>query len=259
MKNCPTNFCGKDGKRWIFQGMEFLLTGFSSQKENEIEGLIRKYGGMVLFDIPSPPNSRGKRSSRSICQQFPVILCLEKLETTKFLYGCAVNAFILKVDWLTDSIASGSILPHDKYAILSNGADESTRLGKQPVRRNNQKYIFERVGIMLHGKHSFCTKLAKIFKHGGGQVFKTLQWLVQSLDNEKISMGVIVAEDENRASRHLKHCASEQEIPVMPASWIIKSLHSGKLLPISEKKHSSPLPRDNIPEDPISMELSEEI
>jgi hypothetical protein len=46
-------------------------------------------------------------------------------------------------------------------------------------------------------------------------VFKTLQWLVQSLDNEKIFVGAIVAEDESRVSRHLKHCALEREIPMM--------------------------------------------
>lgn len=77
MKRCLTNFCLNVGKRLIFQGVEFLLTGFSSEKEKEIEGLIWKYGGVVLFDIPSPPISRGKRSS--ICQNFPVILCLKKV------------------------------------------------------------------------------------------------------------------------------------------------------------------------------------
>lgn len=46
-------------------------------------------------------------------------------------------------------------------------------------------------------------------------MFKTLQWLVQSLDNEKIFVGAIIAEDESRVSRHLKHCASEREIPMM--------------------------------------------
>lgn len=155
-------------------------------------------------------------------------------------------------------------------------------------------------------------------------MFKTLQWLVQSLDNEKIFVGAIIAEDESRVSRHLKHCASEREIPMMvsscftlynciellmgnhiipsenfqclrsayryiswllahedssicfslhcstfkpsfghmllqPASWIIKSLHSGKLFPFKEKSHSSLLPTNNIPEAPISMDWSEEI
>ncbi|KAM4082066.1 hypothetical protein ACJW30_11G140900 [Castanea mollissima] len=257
VKRCLTNFCVNVGKRLIFQGVEFLLTGFSSEKEKEIEGLIWKYGGVVLFDIPSPKISRGKRSS--ICQNLPVILCLKKLKTTKFLYGCAVNTLILKVDWLTDSIAAGSIIPPEKYMILLNRADAMcTSIGKL-VHLNNNKYIFERVGIMLHGKHGFYAKFSKIIKHGGGLVFKTLQWLVQSLDNEKIFVGAIIAEDESRVSRHLKHCALEREIPMMPASWIIKSLHSGKLFPIKEKSHSSLLPTNSIPEAPISMDWSEEI
>jgi hypothetical protein len=40
------------------------------------------------------------------------LLSLSQL--TKFLYGCAVNALILKVDWLTDSVAAGSIIPPEK-------------------------------------------------------------------------------------------------------------------------------------------------
>ncbi|XP_059460742.1 uncharacterized protein LOC132189899 isoform X4 [Corylus avellana] len=80
MKSCLTNYCVKVRKRLIFQGIEFLVTGFSSVKGKEIEGLICKYGGMVLWDIPSPPKSREKRSSRSICQHFPVILCLKKIQ-----------------------------------------------------------------------------------------------------------------------------------------------------------------------------------
>ncbi|CAL5350199.1 unnamed protein product [Camellia sinensis] len=36
------------------------------------------------------------------------------LETTKFLYGCAVNSYILNVYWLIDSVAAGYALPRDK-------------------------------------------------------------------------------------------------------------------------------------------------
>ncbi|XP_040993448.1 uncharacterized protein LOC121240062 isoform X1 [Juglans microcarpa x Juglans regia] len=258
MKSCLTKSSHKVKKRLNFLGKEFLVTGFSSEKTKEIEGLIWKYGGIVLLDIPSP-NSRGKGSARVICQHSPVILCLKKLKTTKFLYGCAVNAIILKVDWLTDSIVAGSILLPEKYMILSNRVDAiCTRSGKL-VHLNNNMYIFERVGIMLHGKHSFCTKFAKIFRHGGGQVFKTLQWLIKDLDNKKIFIGAIIAEDESTVSRQLKHCAAEREILMMPASWIINSLHSGKLLPIAEKNYYLPLPTNNIPEAPISMGWSEEI
>jgi hypothetical protein len=54
-----------------------------------------------------------------------------------------------------------------------------------------------------------------VLQHGGGKVFKTLQWLVQNFDNKKIYVGAIVADDKSRVSRHLKHCASEREIPIM--------------------------------------------
>ncbi|GFS33380.1 hypothetical protein Acr_00g0028070 [Actinidia rufa] len=78
-----------------------------------------------------------------------------------------------------------------------------------------------------HLKH--CASEGKIpMMHGGGQVFKSLQRLVPNLDGEKISVGTIIAEDESMTSRHLKHCASEGKIPMMPASWIINSLHAGK-------------------------------
>lgn len=144
-----------------------------------------------------------------------------------------------------------------------------------------------------------------VWKHGGGQVSKTLQCLVQSLDNEKVSVGAIVAEDERRASRHLRLCASERKIPMMvslcyyhcrikltvmireyiyiwscflifpsililcssfqfeylmqSASWIVNSLHLGKLLPLTEDKHCSPLTMLKVQELPTSMEFSAEI
>ncbi|KAL7225658.1 hypothetical protein ACSBR1_020923 [Camellia fascicularis] len=259
VKKSQTNCLAQIINRLIFRDIEFLLTGFPRQKEKETEGLIRKHGGIVLADIPSPPNLRGKRSSKLKLQKLPIVLCFRKLETTKFLYGCAVNAYILNVNWLIDSVAAGYALPRDKYMIISNHVGEKcTRIGR-PLCCNNHNYIFDGVGIMLHGKHSFCTRLSKVVKHGGGKVFKTLQLLVQNLNAEKISAGVIVAEDESRVSRHLKHCASEGKIPMMPASWIINSLHSGKLLPFMENRHSSSLPRIKILDFPDSMALSEEI
>ena len=50
-------------------------------------------------------------------------------------------------------------------------------------------------------------------------MFKTLHRLFQSLDTEAISVGAVVAEDESRASRHLRHCASERKIPMMVSSF----------------------------------------
>ncbi|KAF9686343.1 hypothetical protein SADUNF_Sadunf03G0148800 [Salix dunnii] len=308
LQDVKSSFTGqlKDSKRLIFHGLEFLLTGFSHKKEKEIIEIIRIYGGMILLDIPPVPNSRFKRVSRSNLQHLPVVICSKKLQTTKFLYGCAVNALILKLKWLTDSVAAGSVVSPDKYMIISNHAYlKCTRIRKS-VRCDHRKHIFDRVGIVLHGKHRFCTKLTVIVKpigdldqchqnflnirfnfemiqayhananveafeficeHAGGQVFKTLQSLVESRDSDKISMGAIIAENETRELRHLRHCASERKIPMMvvtllfylippflipyfveiiesldqleitrgfQASWMAKSLHLGKLLPFIE-------------------------
>lgn len=254
---CPKKYLDKSSRRMIFQNIEFLLTGFSGKKEKEIEGLIRKYGGMVLSDIPSPPSSRARRSARFRRKPIPVILCFKKLQTIKFLYGCAVKVCILAVNWLTDSISAGSVLPAENYLILPNHGDEMcSRIGK-PALCN--RYIFENVGIMLHGKPNFCTKMAKVVKHGGGLVFKTLQWLVQSLEDERISVGAIITEDESRVSRHLKHCASEWKIPLMPDNWIINSLYAGKLLPFVKNNHLAPSHRVKLLDIPVSMEMCEEI
>lgn len=83
-KSCLTNSHVKAGKRLLFQGIQFLLTGFSRQKEKDLEGQIWKHGGVVLFDIPSP-NSREKRTFISIGYQLPIILCSKKVGFFLFL------------------------------------------------------------------------------------------------------------------------------------------------------------------------------
>lgn len=87
----------KEKKRLIFQNMEFLLTGFSPQKEKEIEGLIRKYGGIVLSQVPSI-NSNGKRSSRLKSQVLPVVLCLKKVSA--IMYALSIFSFKSKLFFL---------------------------------------------------------------------------------------------------------------------------------------------------------------
>ncbi|KAI3826815.1 hypothetical protein L1987_00871 [Smallanthus sonchifolius] len=217
----------------LFQDLKFLLTGFSVKKHKQIKILIQKNGGVVFDDIPSPPTSRSSKLP-------PLILCPKKQLTTKFLYGCAVNAGILKVTWLFDSIDKGLILPHQKYKVLNDHQVSDT-----PVR-----CIFYDVAIMFHGKPDFCSKMAKVIKHGGGSVFKTFRWLMKSLDSKKVSVGVIVVEDENGISRQLKQCALEQKVPMMPFSWIINSLYAGRLLPSPQLK---------LPDNLIHLEMSEEI
>ncbi|KAJ0946568.1 putative BRCT domain-containing protein [Helianthus annuus] len=223
--------CDKDNKT-LLQDLTFLLTGFSVKKHKQIKILIQNNGGLVLDDIPSPSTSRRKR-----CSKLPLILCPKKLLTTKFLYGCAINAGILEITWLFDSVDKGLILPHQRYKILND-------------RSNENHLIFDNIAIMLHGKQDFCSKMGKVIKHGGGSVFKTFHWLVKSLDSKKVSAGVIVMENENSISRQLKQCALEQKVPVMPFNWIINSLYAGRLLPSPQLK---------LPGNLIHVESSEEI
>ncbi|KAE9586518.1 putative BRCT domain-containing protein [Lupinus albus] len=79
MNHSLTNYCRRVVNDFIFQGTEFLLTGLSSQKERDMEALIRKSGGVVLSDIPLPPNSRDKRCSTLSCLELPIILCIRKV------------------------------------------------------------------------------------------------------------------------------------------------------------------------------------
>lgn len=82
----------------LFQGLEFLLTGFSSLKTKELETLIRKHGGDILFDVPSPSAySRRNRESSCKSQQLPIVLSAKKvsaLELTSAFYF-----FICQVGW----------------------------------------------------------------------------------------------------------------------------------------------------------------
>ncbi|XP_020547945.1 uncharacterized protein LOC105167790 [Sesamum indicum] len=105
------------------------------------------------------------------------------------------------------------------------------------VSYNTNSLVFNNLGVMLHGKTKYFTNIAAIIKHGGGQVFKTLQRLIQTLEAGRISIAVIVADGESSASRHLKHCALEQNIPMTSVYWIIKSLYAGRLIPFEEKKN----------------------
>lgn len=62
----------------IFHNMGFLLTGFSTSKEKEIEKLIQKHGGEVLLDIP-PVNLRRKGSSKVLSKQQTFVISPRKV------------------------------------------------------------------------------------------------------------------------------------------------------------------------------------
>ncbi|KAJ6852942.1 uncharacterized protein M6B38_252310 [Iris pallida] len=251
-----------DEKGMILQGLEFLLTGFSSQKEKELEALIRLYGGYVLPNIPSGyPGLEACQRKKLLRRNLPMVISPKKVQTTKYLYGCATNTWMLNAHWLIDSIQAGSILPPGKYMTRPIQGSEKNQLRiEQPLYLNSHSFIFEKAGIMIHGKPSFCAKFSKIVKHGGGQVFKSLQRLVQSLTNGTNTLGTVIVENESNVSRHLKYCALENNLQTMPASWIVNSLFTGKLLPF-KKDRSAALHRIKMPTFPPAQDtdMSEEI
>uniref|UniRef100_A0ACD5WD99 Uncharacterized protein n=1 Tax=Avena sativa TaxID=4498 RepID=A0ACD5WD99_AVESA len=226
-------------KENIFHGLEFLLTGFQSHKEKEVESIIRKFGGCVLSKVPPCPFDKKTKFAELVKWKPPLVLAPKKVSTAKFLYGCATDCWILNPSWLFDSLQAGVLLPPGKYFIRqSHRVEESSRFGQSLHIRNN-KLVFRGVGFLIHGKISFCSKFSNIIKHGGGQVFVSLQGLIQSLKDKSSSHGIILVANEASASRHLSHCGLEHDIKTAPASWIIGSLFSGKLIPLKKDRCAS--------------------
>uniref|UniRef100_A0A0A8ZYT5 BRCT domain-containing protein n=1 Tax=Arundo donax TaxID=35708 RepID=A0A0A8ZYT5_ARUDO len=228
-----------DNKAALFQGVEFLLTGLRNQKEKEIESLIRKFGGYILSKVPFFPLDKRKNMAEFPSWKPPIVLSPKKVSTTKFLYGCAIDAWMLNPDWLFNSLQAGVLLPPGKYLIRRRSAMKHSSTFGRSLHPKCNTLIFDGVGFLIHGKNSFCSKFSNIIKHGGGQVFVSLQGLVQSLKDGSTSHGIILVANEASMSRHLSHCGLEHDIKTAPASWIIGSLFSGKLLPLKKDRCAS--------------------
>ncbi|CAL4919710.1 unnamed protein product [Urochloa decumbens] len=228
-----------DNKEATFQGVEFMLTGFPNQKEKEIESLIRKCGGYVLSKVPLFPLDKRKNAVEFPSSKPPIVLSPKKVSTAKFLYGCAIDAWMLNPNWFFDSLQAGILLPPGKYLIRRRNAWKHSSSVGHSLHPKCNTLIFDGVGFLVHGKISFCSKFSNIIKHGGGQVFVSLQGLVESLKAENTSRGIILVASEASASRHLSHCGLEHDIKTAPASWIIGSLFSGKLIPLKKDRCAS--------------------
>ncbi|KAG1338338.1 hypothetical protein COCNU_04G006440 [Cocos nucifera] len=104
---------------------------------------------------------------------------------------------------------------------LLTGFSNQKRKGLEALIRKYGGYVLSNIPACspdLRGKWKVdpaCWKLPIILspkKHGGGRVFKSLQQLVQSLKDEKNKLGAILVENGASVSRHLKHCASENNL-----------------------------------------------
>uniref|UniRef100_A0A0D9W0L0 BRCT domain-containing protein n=1 Tax=Leersia perrieri TaxID=77586 RepID=A0A0D9W0L0_9ORYZ len=228
-----------DNKEAIFHGLDFLLTGFQSHKEKEIESLIRKFGGYVLSKVPLCPLGKRSKLAELARSKPPIVLSPKKVSTAKFLYGCAINSWVLNPSWLLDSIQASVLLPPAKYFIRQVHGLKSNSMFDQSLHLKNKTLLFDGVGFLILGKISFCSKFSNIIKHGGGQVYVSLQGLVQSLKDRSSSHGIILVANEASASRHLSYCGLEHDIKTAPASWVIGSLYSAKLIPLKKDRCAS--------------------
>ena len=66
-------------KEMMFQGLDFLLTGLSSQKFRELQALIRRYGGYVLTKLPDCPSVLRAKLVESTHWRPPVVICPKKV------------------------------------------------------------------------------------------------------------------------------------------------------------------------------------
>ncbi|XP_074569409.1 uncharacterized protein LOC141826055 isoform X2 [Curcuma longa] len=245
--------CIRVPKERILHGLEFLLTGFPTEKAKELEALIFQHGGYTLGNVPRETLSlRRKLKEDFTIRKPPIILSPKKVKTTKFLYGCAINTWTLESKWLFDSVHSGSILPPWKYMTRPIQITPRQLRVKDLLCIENNFFIFKQLHVMFDGKLNFCRKFSSIIKHGGGRVFSTLCQLTESVKVKENTIGVVLVENEAGVSRHLKHCLSEYDINVVPVSWIINCLFSGKLLPLKKDLHA-PFQRIKVPNRPADM------
>ncbi|KAM0950851.1 putative BRCT domain-containing protein [Dioscorea sansibarensis] len=192
--------------------------------------------------------------------QVNFLTLLLQVKSTKFLFGCAINTWMLNADWILDSVEAGLLLTPRKYVNRPIQACKLHHLqGREPILFNNGS-IFDKFAVMVYGKARFCTKFSKIIKCGGGLVYKSLQQLIQSTKDGKKSIGAILVEDESSVSRHLKQCILEQNLQMMTANWIINCLFSGKLLPFKKNQYASfhRIKMPTFPQDQ-TVDMSQEI
>ncbi|CAL5387244.1 unnamed protein product [Camellia sinensis] len=94
------------------QGLNVPSSGIVG--EQFIEKIRRVRGGWRLPDMMFATKCSLSDACNTIAKQLENVYSSIALETTKFLYGCTVNSYILNVNWLIHSVAAGYALPRDK-------------------------------------------------------------------------------------------------------------------------------------------------
>jgi hypothetical protein len=77
-RNSTSNRGEKQGL--LFDGLQFLLTGFSSDKKDELARIIEEHGGVVLTDIPRPPHLRSIRRKGDADGRPPIVIAPQQVD-----------------------------------------------------------------------------------------------------------------------------------------------------------------------------------
>jgi hypothetical protein len=81
-------------KETIFHGLEFLLTGFQSHKEKEVESIIQKFGGCVLSKVPPCRFDNKNKLAELVRWKPPMVLSPKKVSYPVSFFIFAVPSII---------------------------------------------------------------------------------------------------------------------------------------------------------------------
>jgi hypothetical protein len=92
-RNSTSNGGEKQGL--LFDGLQFLLTGFSSDKKDKLARIIEEHGGVVLTDIPRPPHLRSIRRRKGDADKRPPIVIAPQQVDDHIILGLNKNELVI--------------------------------------------------------------------------------------------------------------------------------------------------------------------
>lgn len=229
----------------LFAGYRFLLTGLEAGQKEKLTALLTQHGGQILADIPEPPSRGGnlgadpppsplkpRRRHFPGQQEATVVVAGRPVRTPKFLYGCAVGAWPVRISWVSACVKAGKLVPRAEYesprtetsakgdpqGLPAEG--KASGVGKGRGSRRSEKGsgrkqkteersgkelergVFLGLHLHLHGSAKFRKTWADLVRHAGGHVCRSLEhdWAHAVL----LEPGVDAPPDLKRAARRAK-------------------------------------------------------
>ncbi|KAI5071021.1 hypothetical protein GOP47_0013272 [Adiantum capillus-veneris] len=215
----------------IFNGVSFLLTGFSASQKKIVEDLSKKvqeHGGVIMSSIPSFSSLNGQRRLlKQHTTSHSIVLAPQKVRTLKYLYGCAAGLLIVRPNWVDEMIAKKGLLFNHK---CKGKGLQQFHVSACAERKRAKDLIFSMLAAYVHGQRSYCLKLSLLIQHGAGKVVRSMKGLMEVNNVEGSLIRVVVAEHQSKLSHIVKETAARSGLPIVSGDWIIDSLLNGRLL-----------------------------